>query len=118
MKGLSIPAAKAPLAFAGMLILAFSITPPHVAEAKPKKVTVMNCTSAEWPGTHTPEMERCQMLGSFELKAGKDITEVHSLICFSDGTAKCCYGDTCTSVRLGAKRPFSGAVVPETRLSP
>ena len=96
---------KIHLASTGGLILALTVMMCQVTEAKPKAVA-MGCISATWPGVHTPEMDDCANKGLIDQKAyPNDLQKWHVLVCYSDGTAKCCHDSVCESVNKTVRRP-------------
>lgn len=112
----SLPPTLTVLGTAAVLMLALAAGMAQVTQAAPKKpgVHVMDCTSGYWPGVHTPEMEHCQVLSWSDIHSSSqpDPLRIHTLICYSDGTAACCVGGTCTSVKVG------GTKVPPLKLQP
>ena|SRR5689334_20929741 len=100
----SSPISKTPIALACVLIWAVPLTVSLPAEAKPKKVVVVDCDS-NWTGVNTPEYRHCEDMIAFDKGAHPNDPETwHYLQCFSNGTAQCCTGaGVCTSVRSGSK---------------
>jgi len=123
MKPSLICVAKTHIVFAGVLILALLVAMLQATEAKPKKVTVVDCGSESWwsaGGVSTPEMRHCEDQIAFDHQTHPNDPQTwHYLQCFSNGTAQCCTGSgTCTSVRRVTKIPPAGLLEGEAVSDP